>query len=53
MGLHGAHFQRAVAVANQARIVRVQRPDDGFHLTELADAIEADFTANLKNSQSQ
>ncbi len=52
MGLHGAHFQRAIAVANQARIVRVQRPDDGFRLKELADAVEADFTKNLIISQS-
>ncbi len=49
MGLHGAHFQRAIAVANQARIVRVQRPDEGFQLKELADAIEADFTADLQS----
>ncbi len=52
MGLHGAHFQRAIAVANQARIVRVQRPDEGFRLTELADAVEADFTANLQSQVS-
>lgn len=52
MGLHAAHFQRAIAVANQARIVRVQRPDDGFRLKELADAVEADFTKNLILSQS-
>ena len=45
MGLHGVHFQRAVAVANQARIVRVLRPESEFRLTELADSIEADFTA--------
>ncbi len=43
MGLHGAHFQRAVAVANQARIVRVQRPDGEFRLAELADAVATDF----------
>ena len=49
MGLHTAHFQRAIAVANQARIVRVQRPDDGFRLKELADAVGADFTANLQS----
>lgn len=49
MGLHTAHFQRAIAVANQARIVRVQRPDDGFRLKELADAVEADFTNNLQS----
>jgi len=49
MGLHTAHFQRAIAVANQARIVRVRRPDDGFHLKELADAVEADFTNNLQS----
>lgn len=49
MGLHGAHFQRAIAVANQARIVRVQRPDEGFRLKELADAIEADFVSNLQS----
>jgi hypothetical protein len=48
-GLHATHFQRAIAVVNQARIVRVQRPDDGFRLTELADAIEADFAANLQS----
>jgi hypothetical protein len=47
MGLHTAHFQRAIAVANQTRIVRVQRPEDGFHLKELANAVEADFTNNL------
>lgn len=52
MGLHTAHFQRAIAVANQARIVRVQRPDDSFRLKELADAVEADFTENLIISQS-
>lgn len=52
MGLHAAHFQRAIAVANQARIVRVQRPDDGFRLRELADAVEADFTTHLPSSQS-
>ena len=51
MGLHTAHFQRAIAVANQARIVRVQRPDDGFRLKELADAVEVDFRANLKIAQ--
>ncbi len=50
MGLHGAHFQRAVAVANQARIVRVSRPEGEFRLTELADAIEADFMANLPSA---
>jgi len=49
MGLHAAHFQRAIVVANQSRIVRVQRPDDGFRLKELADAVEADFTANLQS----
>ncbi len=49
MGLHTAHFQRAIAVANQARIVRVRRPDDGFRLKELADAVEADFTNNLQS----
>lgn len=43
MGLHGSHFQRAVAVANQARIVRVQRPEGEFRLTELADAVAANF----------
>ncbi|MBI1296393.1 hypothetical protein GC175_15680 [bacterium] len=47
MGLHTAHFQRAIAVANQVRIMRVQRPDDAFHLKELADAVETDFTTNL------
>ncbi|MEZ4633911.1 MAG: hypothetical protein R2873_05500 [Caldilineaceae bacterium] len=52
MGLHVAHFQRAVAVANQARIVRVHRPDEGFRLKELADAVEADFTSNLTITQS-
>lgn len=52
MGLHGAHFQRAIAVANQARMVRVLRPDEGFRLKELADAIEGDFTANLQPSLS-
>ncbi|NCC31594.1 MAG: hypothetical protein EOM24_06145 [Chloroflexia bacterium] len=50
MGLHAAHFQRAIAVANQARIVRVQRPDDGFRLRELADAVEADFVHNRSSS---
>ena len=49
MGLHTAHFQRAIAVANQARIVRVLRPDEGFRLQELADAIEADFVSNLQS----
>lgn len=49
MGLHGAHFQRAIAVANQARIVRVLRPDEGFRLKELADAIEADFVSSLQS----
>lgn len=52
MGLHGAHFKRAVAVANQAHVVRVRRPSKGFHLTDLADAVEADFTHNLSISQS-
>ncbi len=52
MGLHAAHFQRAVAVANQARLVHVARPDEGFRLKELADAVEADFTKNLIISQS-
>jgi hypothetical protein len=52
MGLHTAHFQRAIAVANQARIVRAQRPDEGFFLKELADAVEADFTNNLPIAQS-
>jgi hypothetical protein len=50
MGLHAAHFQRAVAVANQARIVRVSRPEGEFRLAELADAVEADFTDNLRIS---
>lgn len=53
MGLHTAHFQRAVAVASQARIVRAYRPDDGFHLTELADAIEADFTTKRNIAQAR
>ena len=44
MGLHGAHFQRAAAVANQARIVYVQRPEGVFRLAELADAVAADFS---------
>ncbi len=44
MGLHGAHFQRAVAVANQARIVYVQRPEGEFRLAELADAVATDFS---------
>jgi len=44
MGLNGAHFQRAVAVANQARIVRVRRPEGEFRLAELANAVEADFS---------
>jgi hypothetical protein len=45
MGLHGAHFQRAVAVANRVRIVRVRRPAGEFRLAELADAVAADFSA--------
>jgi hypothetical protein len=44
MGLHGAHFQRAIVVANQAHIVRVRRPAGEFRLAELVDAIEADFS---------
>jgi hypothetical protein len=45
MDLHRAHFQQVTAVASQTRITRVQRPDQGFHLTEMADLIEADFKA--------
>ena len=45
MDLHRAHFQQVTAVAAQTRITRVQRPDQGFHLTEMADLIEADFKA--------
>lgn len=48
MGLHATHFQRAVAVANQARIVHASRPEGEFRLAELADAVEADFTGNLR-----
>ncbi|MBI1298541.1 hypothetical protein GC175_26710 [bacterium] len=45
MNLHRAHFQQVTSVASQTRITRVQRPDQGFHLTEMADRIEADFKA--------
>lgn len=43
MGLHGAHFQHAVAVARQTLIVQVHRLSGEFLLTELVDAVEADF----------
>lgn len=52
MGLDAPHFRHMVAVANQARLVHVARPDKGFLLKELADAIEADFTANRPISES-
>ena len=52
MGLEAPHFRHMVAVANQARLVHVARPDEGFPLKELADAIETDFTTNLPISQS-
>lgn len=44
MGLHQAHFRLAVAVANQTRIVRVQRPQGDFLLEPLLDALDADFS---------
>ena len=44
MGLHQAHFRLAAVVANQTRIVRVRRPQDGFVLGPLLDALEADFS---------
>lgn len=49
MGVDASHFRHMVAVANQARLVHVARPDKGFLLKELADAVEADFTANLQS----
>lgn len=43
MGLHGIHFQNAVTIANQARIVRVTRPDRQFELDMFLDRLEEDF----------
>ena len=45
MGLHGAHFQRAITVASQAHIVTVRGPRGEFRLNGLADALEADFNS--------
>lgn len=49
MGVDASHFRHMAAVANQARLVHVARPDKGFLLKELADAVEADFTSNLQS----
>ncbi|MEZ4590933.1 MAG: hypothetical protein R3D55_07295 [Chloroflexota bacterium] len=43
MGLHKAHFKKAAAIANAAKIVRVYRPETPFLPQALADMIEADF----------
>ena len=44
MGLHAAHFQRAVMMANRVRVISVRRPDSGVvDADRLAAAIEADF----------
>lgn len=46
MGLHGAHFQRAVAVANAVRVVTARWPEGSLlDADRLADALEADFSA--------
>ena len=37
------HFRACVALARQARVVKVERPSHGFQITRLADRIEADL----------
>lgn len=43
MGLARAHFQAAVTLANQARVVCIQRPETGFPLATMVEHIEADL----------
>lgn len=38
-----AHFRAALALAQQATVTRVTRPEGVFRLTELVDRLEADF----------
>jgi hypothetical protein len=38
-----AHFRAALALAQQATVTRVTRPEGAFRLTELVDRLEADF----------
>ena len=43
MGLEAEHFRRVVLLARRVGVVRVRRPQRGFRLAQLADALEADF----------
>ena len=43
MQLAAQHFQQAQALARQARVVRITRPEQPFLLDELADTIERDL----------
>lgn len=44
MGLHEAHFHRIISIANQVRIVSMERPKGpAANVTHLASLIEADF----------
>jgi hypothetical protein len=43
MQLAAQHFQQAQALARQARVVRITRPEQPFLLNELADTIERDL----------
>jgi hypothetical protein len=47
MGLQARHLQLCSRLANQVRMVHIQRPLEGFRLDELADRIEADMQPAL------
>jgi len=43
LGVNANHFKLATVVGRQVRLIRVTRPDEGFHLTGLMDTLEQDF----------
>jgi len=45
MKLADQHFRQIGAVAEHARVVRVERPDGAFRLDELVDLLEKDFVS--------
>lgn len=42
MGLKALHFQQVTTLSKQVTVTRIRRPFDGFHLTEVLDAITED-----------
>lgn len=45
MGLHALHFQQIEALSRRTAVVRIKRPDHGFDLDRLLDALIANATA--------